>query len=111
MKKALAIAGILALSITPTASFGSLNAEAFAGMYESGPNWTSWTECYVNNYADLRLALPGWVGAPIFNHSNTLTSYPDPYVPSNLDQAGRFHYVLYGYDERREPTVLLEIKK
>ena len=105
MKKALAIAGILALSITPTASFGSLNAEASAIMYESGPNWTSWTECYVNNYADLRSALPGWVNEKgIINPRNTLNSYPDHYYPSNLDQAGRFHYVLYGYGEGRVPN-------
>jgi len=104
MKKALAIAGILALSITPTASFGSLNAEASAIMYESGPNWTSWTECYVNNYADLRKWLPSWVREIMFNPKNT-PPYPDSYVPSNLDQAGRFHYVLYGYGEGRVPKL------
>ena len=103
MKKALEIAGILALSITPTASFGSWEIGAFkAGEYESGPNWTSWTECYVNNYADLRKALPGWVGLPL-NPPNPPTFYDD-YIPSNLDQAGRVHYVLYGYGEGRVPN-------
>ena len=88
MKKALAIAGILALSITPTASFGGhAFAEHSAIIYESGksssigPNWTSWTECYVNNHADLRAALPHWV------NQTATKSYADHgpliYYPSN----------------------------
>ena len=78
MKKALAIAGILALSITPIASFADhhrqnearqneiAGGEMLATAYEHGqsvigPDWISWTECYVNNHPDLISGLPNWV--------------------------------------------------
>ncbi len=125
MKKALAIAGILALSITPTASFANLArqtedrqtetrqneiaaGEQFATMYENGrsligTNWTTWTECYVNNHPDLISELPRWVWRGEISYT-----FPDGtdqiFFVGNLEQAGRLHYVLYGYVERRIPN-------
>jgi len=115
MKKALAIAGILSLSITPTASFAKharqneiAGGEMLATAYEHGrsvigPDWISWTECYVNNHPDLIWGLPRWVRWGEISHTFPNGSKQYFFVP-DIEAAGRVHYVLYGYVEGRVPN-------
>ena len=117
MKKALAIAGIFALSITPTASFANhaghsriadqneiAGSEMLAIEYESGrspsigTDWISWTECYVNNHPDLISGLHVWIPGFIHTFPNGSKQY---FSVRDIEEAGRLHYVLYGYFEIR----------
>lgn len=107
MKKVLAIAGVSALTITSIAYFANFSkrtsnsvGDQSARMYESEPNWISWTKCYVNNFPDLREQLPSWIPSVPQTHSDgEIVNYS----VRDLDAAGRLHYVFYGYDESRMP--------
>ena len=103
MKKVLAIAGVSVLtiiSIACTPRTSNSVAEQSARMYESEPNWISWTKCYINNMTDLKEQLPSWI--PSIAHNNSDGEIVK-YKVGNLEAAGRLHYVLYGYDESRIP--------
>ena len=107
MKKVLTIAGVSALTITLLAYFAHLTsrtsnsvAEQYARIYEREPNWISWTKCYVNNFPDLREQLPSWL--PSISHYHSDGEIVN-YSVRNLEAAGRLHYLLYGYDEKRMP--------
>ena len=103
MKKVLTIAGVSVLTITSIACTPRTSisvAEKSARVYEYEPNWISWTKCYVNNMTDLKEGLPSWI--PSFSYNNSDGEIVK-YTVRNLERAGRLHYVLYGYDEKRIP--------
>ena len=101
MNKVFAIAGVSVLTLTTIACTPRTSnsfAEQSARMNESKPNWISWTKCYVNNMTDLKAGLPSWI--PSFSYNNSDGEIVK-YKVNNIEEAGRLHYVLYGYDENR----------
>ncbi len=107
MKKVLTIAGVSALTITSIAYFAYIGSrtsnsvgEQYARMYEKDSNWISWNKCYVNNFPDLRENLPSWIPSiSISDSDGEIVNYS----VQDLEAAGRLHYLLYGYDEKRMP--------
>ena len=60
-----------------------------------------WETCYVNNHPDLVREMPKWMPSIVHHYSN---GYSATYYSSSVAQAGRHHYILYGYNERRIPS-------
>ena len=74
-------------------------AESTAKSYESHPSWISWEVHYLNNHPDLVAGLNSWI--PFYNHFNFYDFSVTNYSVPTLEAAGRLHFVLFGYEERR----------
>ena len=61
----------------------------------------NWETCYVNNHSDLVREMPKWMPSIVHHYSN---GYSATYYSSSVAQAGRHHYILYGYYESRIPS-------